>query len=322
MDRLHSYFVGHPKLAIGSGLFSLLGAGALYAIATAFQASPSIRQDQIRADGGNVLNLRDKRILEYFVHGDVAGKTVLLALHGAQTTGKLFSLLHDWAKSVGVRIIAPSLPGFGLTQYSANYRLEDWVLDMQELMAQLHIERFHVLGTSLGSIHAAALACLYEPRQSVGNVQLYVAYAPADDADKHDPLQGSVLDMFGRMRRFPLFKRLFEKLLVLPLLRLLLPRDGDVSRSIRYQWEGIASCADVIYQPWRFDWKSMARGRQVIIVSGRKDTAAPPHNQLRLNKQIVGSQLIQYDGEHDRALKEPEMFARHVQLLLRDELKS
>jgi len=196
-----------------------------------------------------------------------------------------------------------------------NFQLEDWVQDIQELLSHLQVDRFHILGTSFRSIHAAGLASLYEPQQAVGNVELYVAMAPLE-ANEHDPLQGSVLDIFGRLRRFPLVKRLVEKLIFLPLLLWFTPPDSDVHRSVSTQWEGCSSCADIIYQPWKFDWHKMAESRRVVIVSGRQDNVAPPHNQRRLHNQIVGSQLVEYDGNHDRGIIEPQMMIEHLKLIL------
>jgi pimeloyl-ACP methyl ester carboxylesterase len=294
-------------------------AATCYLVGTAFSPSRRISFQQIQAEGGQAFITSDGRLLEYFVHGKPNGKTVLLAIHGAQTTGKLFSILHDWALENDVRIVSPTLPGFGLSPFHRLYTPREWVRDLQELLAHLKVHRFHVLGTSLGSIHAAAVACLFEPREAVDNVLLYVAFAP--QSDTHDPLKGSILAVFGNLRRYPLRKRLLEKTLFMPMLRLLVPKDSDVSRSIRYQWEGAAACADIIYQPWDFDWQSMAAQtgrspRRVIIVSGRQDVAAPPHNQHRLQNCIAGSELIEVDGAHERAIQEPALMISHVKLLL------
>jgi len=119
------------------------------------------------------------------------------------------------------------------------------------------------------------------------------------------------------MRGYPSLKRIFENVIALPLLRLFVPRDSDVARSIAHQWEGASSCADVIYMPWRFDWTSLAQeGRKVVIISGRQDTAAPPHNQHRLHEKIIGSTLVEYDGEHDRGVKEPQLMISHLELIV------
>jgi len=309
----------YGTIALGIGLVGVAWVG--YLAIKALQPSPAITVQQIEAGGGIpfvVKRGKKERLLEYFIHGDSESNRVLVALHGAQTTGNLFSMLHSWAVSEKIKIVAPTLPGFGLTSWDPDLTLEEWVEDIEELLSSQQVDNFHILGTSLGSIYAAALASLYQARQAVLNVELYVAFAPADDT--HDPLKGSVLKMFADMRSTPFLKKVFENLVVMPLMRTFLPRDNDVSRAIRHQWEGMASCADVIYQPWRFDCTDLVtEGRKVVIVSGRSDTAAPPHNQHRLHGMISGSTLVEYDGEHDRALREPQLMIAHLELIVNEE---
>jgi len=302
----------------------------VYVLRHAFDPSPVATREQVAADGGTAVARADQHgIVEYFEFGEQDGakvKATLVALHGAQTTGRLFSILHDWALQKGVRIIAPTLPGFGLSTFPVSsaassargrsYTTAEWVAEMQALLhGHLRLTHFHVLGTSFGSIHAAALAGLYSPQQAVGNVELYVAIAPP--ATTYDPLEGSVLQVFAKMAPYPLFKRLFEKYIVRPLLLWFVPKDGDVARAVRTQWEGMATCADIIGQPWLFDWTALSgTGRKVVIVSCRQDNAAPPHNQKRLHENIPGSELVEYDGKHESGIENPAQLAAHLELIL------
>jgi pimeloyl-ACP methyl ester carboxylesterase len=300
------------KPVLGFAIVSAVGFGA-YVINSAFQPSNRATIQDVENDGCHALILRDNRVLEYFIHGDECGDKTLVSLHGAQTTGKLFSILDAWGKENYVKIIAPTLPGFGLSTFKKDYTLDEWVQDMREFLPHVNANSFHLLGTSLGSIHAAALTSLYEPRDVIKNVELYVAFgAPTID---NDPLQASVLQFFANMAKYPLVKRLLEAYLIRPMLLLFTKKTNDVNRAIRNQWEGMASCAHVIYQPWSFDYKSMAKNRKVIVVSGTKDNAAPPHNQQWLIKNIPGSTLVEYEGSHERGIEEPDMMARHLDLL-------
>lgn len=290
------------------------GASLVWVVATANNPSKTITEDQIRSEGGIPFRLRDGRLLEHFLFGDVTSKVTILALHGANTTGKLFALLDSWAKKSHVKIVSPSLPGFGLSSAKFGYQMREWVQDMQELLAHLQVDQFHVMGTSFGSIHAAALTGYYNPPSAILNVELYVAFAPADAT--FDPLKGSVLEMTGRLRARPTLNNILTKRLMLPLMRFFSPKDGDVYRSIKHQWEGLAGCADVIYQPWQFEWQKMAQSRRVVIVSGTTDNCAPPANQRRLADHIASSVLIQYEGGHEKALLDPIMWASHVEMIL------
>eukprot|EP00475_Leptophrys_vorax_P038541 TRINITY_DN6817_c0_g2_i2.p1 TRINITY_DN6817_c0_g2~~TRINITY_DN6817_c0_g2_i2.p1 ORF type:complete len:113 (+),score=16.15 TRINITY_DN6817_c0_g2_i2:34-372(+) len=99
---------------VGASAAAALAALAVgVAISKSFDPSPRIDPAQIEKDGGKYIILRDNRLMEYFVHGKRDGNVTLVAIHGAQTTGKLFTLLDSWAKNADLRIIAPTLPGFG-----------------------------------------------------------------------------------------------------------------------------------------------------------------------------------------------------------------
>jgi len=194
------------------------------------------------------------------------------------------------------------------------YLASDWVLDMHYLLNEhLKIPEFHVMGASMGTVHAANLATLFLPAHKVRNVVLYVAFAPEDQKAGHDPLQGSMLKSFQKMN--PRALRLLSKLLINPLMRLFLPKDANVIRSFKWQWEGGMDTCNLIYQPWPASWTAMASragGRKVTIVSGTKDTMCLPHNQRRLADLIKSSTLIEYEGDHARGLEKPEMMTAHL----------
>jgi len=246
---------------------------------------------------------------------------VLVCLHGHNTDGKLWELLDAWAKQKQIAIVSPSLPGWGLTTANPGYLLREWVLDLQCLLNdELKIPSFHVMGASMGSAHAAAVASVFEPATSVRNVVLYVAFAPEDKAQGHDPFKGSMLKFFANMGPYPRFQRLFSKFLMDPLMRWFLPKDANTLRSIKWQWEGYMETCKLLSQPWPSSWTSMAtRGgsRKVTVVSGTKDSMCPPHNQKRLVDLIKPSTLIEYDGDHGLGLEKPEMMANHLEQALR-----
>ena len=299
----------------------LIGVAAFvgYGVTTAFNPSPPATLQQIKADDGKGIALDDNRVMEYFEYGAVDSTNVIVALHGAQTTGKLYQLLDDWATTNNVRIVAPTLPGFGLTTHfppgtAVEEEMSLWTSDMKRLLlGELKLKRFHLTGASLGSIYAIRLATAL-PADVLQNVELYVAFAPA--GPDHDPLKGSILKMFADMEPHPWRKRLFDKFLIIPMLSMM---GGDLKRSLATQWEGLASCSRIIYHDWNCDWKGLTNGgkRKVIIVSGTKDAAAPPPNQHKLHQEIVGSRLIEFDGPHEGGITNPKMWGDHMSALLK-----
>ena len=362
-------------------LIASLAAGILVAYHNCFEPSRPVDRALIQAHGGSLVVVKgdgesEDRALEYFEFGapaENATETVLL-LHGALTTGQLWKIHDSWGKSHGVRIVAPTLPGWGLSETTPGHHdgatdglhnakstrmtPKKWATnDALFLLRQLGISEsnpVHLVGASLGSIYAAALASSPASRKSIRNVMLYVAFAPVsargthqDDAQQqqqppppllpHDPLEGSQLAGFSQMRRTlgVRWARTIEKLLILPLLRTFM--EGDVARSIGHQWEGLWRCTDDIYEDWDFDWRSMTTTipsttssspsprvplRKVIVVSATKDDMAPTHNQHVLHREIQGSTLVEYDGVHDEGIRNPTLMQTHMESLLISEQQS
>jgi pimeloyl-ACP methyl ester carboxylesterase len=313
MLRRASGFVSRNKWPIVAAFASFV----VYAAATSFTPSPIATVAQIEAGGAHALKRDDGRVVEYFLHGAplATAKCSILALHGAQTTGNLFSLLDDFAKDANVAIVAPTLPGYGLTTIienpGSNSAVATWFADMDALLTELKLAQVHLLGTSLGSIFAARLAAAL-PAEKIGNVELMVAFAPA--TSDFDPLAGSILQQFAKMQGWS--KRLIERFVIIPMLRLV-GRGGDVGRSLAHQWEGIASCTSWIMCDWSADLQRVAGRRKVIITSQNQDAAAPPENQRRLHAALPGSVLITAEGPHEACLLDKNLFAKQVGRLLK-----
>lgn len=108
-------------------------------------------------DIAHVIRLRDGRRLGYAEYGDPAGRPVFF-LHGLP--GSRLTLLPDdpIARDLGLRIIAPERPGYGLSDFQPGRALLDWPADMVALAVALKIERFAVIGLSGGAPHALACA--------------------------------------------------------------------------------------------------------------------------------------------------------------------
>ena len=67
------------------------------------------------------LDLPDGRRLGYTEFGDPLG-IPLFAFHGTPGSRFMFRLVHEPARRLGLRIIAPDRPGFGLSDYQENGR--------------------------------------------------------------------------------------------------------------------------------------------------------------------------------------------------------
>jgi pimeloyl-ACP methyl ester carboxylesterase len=78
---------------------------------------------------------------------------------------------------LGIRIIAPDRPGFGLSDFQENRTLLDWPDDVLVLADHLGIKRFAIIGVSGGGPYAAV--CAYRiPKNRLTRVGIAVGVSP------------------------------------------------------------------------------------------------------------------------------------------------
>ncbi len=106
---------------------------------------------------GEVMRLRDGRLLGYAEWGDPTGRPVL-SFHGNPG-----SRLSVWGgvgplREAGMRLITVDRPGIGLSDPKPGRSVADWASDVAELADRLDLGRFAVVGYSVGGAYAAACA--------------------------------------------------------------------------------------------------------------------------------------------------------------------
>jgi pimeloyl-ACP methyl ester carboxylesterase len=106
---------------------------------------------------GVPVRLSDGRRLGYAERGDPAGRPVL-DFHGNPGSRLSAWGTGDAIRDAGVRLISVDRPGIGASDPSPGRRVADWPADVGELADQLGLERFGVLGHSVGAAYAAACA--------------------------------------------------------------------------------------------------------------------------------------------------------------------
>lgn len=127
------------------------------AIVGLFVHQPSPAKGFAFSSAGQTIKLSDGRTLAYLDIGDPEGRP-LFYFHGgpgSRLEGLLFDELNQ---QLGIRMIAPDRPGFGLSDFQKDRTYLDWPDDVRELADHLGIDRFAVLGWSSGGPHAAAVA--------------------------------------------------------------------------------------------------------------------------------------------------------------------
>ncbi|MFV0298017.1 MAG: alpha/beta fold hydrolase [Hyphomicrobiaceae bacterium] len=111
------------------------------------------------------LSLPDGRRLGWTTFGDPGGRPVL-AFHGTPACRLLFSPADDVARRLGLCVIAPDRPGFGVSDPQPGRTLADWSRDTSHLMDHLRIGRAPVVAISGGGPYAVGVAAHLSERIS------------------------------------------------------------------------------------------------------------------------------------------------------------
>ncbi len=105
----------------------------------------------------NFIILADGRRLGYAEYGYLKGWPVMF-FHGTPGSWIMARFVGPKAGELGVRLIAPERPGYGLSDLQLQRRLVDWPEDVAELSDFLNLERFAVVGVSGGGPYAIVCA--------------------------------------------------------------------------------------------------------------------------------------------------------------------
>jgi pimeloyl-ACP methyl ester carboxylesterase len=123
------------------------------------------------------VRLEDGRSLSYCEWGQADGSPVLHCHGGPGSRLECWGGESVYARA-GVRLITTDRPGIGRSDRKAGRTLLDWPVDVAQLADALELDRFAVMGHSMGG--AYALACGYGLPERVTGVGLVGAVPPLD----------------------------------------------------------------------------------------------------------------------------------------------
>jgi pimeloyl-ACP methyl ester carboxylesterase len=150
---------------------------------------------------GRMLHLPDGRRLAYAEWGDPAGRP-LIAFHGTPGSRLMFAIGDAPARRLGIRLITPDRPGFGLSDRQPGRRIEDFAADVAALADALGLERFAVAGVSGGGPYALACAARLPPERLL-RVGVVSGLAPVGGRKRIAGLSRRVRFLFTLGRRAP-----------------------------------------------------------------------------------------------------------------------
>lgn len=109
--------------------------------------------------------LRDGRVLAWSEIGVCSGLAVVSCL-GTPHSRVPHADDHAVAAEVGLRVVAPERPGFGLSDPLPGRAVADWATDVEQVLDHLELPEVAVLGSSGGGPFAVAVATLLPHRVS------------------------------------------------------------------------------------------------------------------------------------------------------------
>jgi pimeloyl-ACP methyl ester carboxylesterase len=266
--------------------------------------------------GDRILDLPDGRRLGYTEYGDPSGLPVF-AFHGTPGSRFMFRLVHEPARKVGLRIVAPDRPGFGLSAFQRHRTLSGWTSDVSALADNLGIGRFGVAGISGGGPYAAACAALLPDRiTAAGLISPVGPLHPPEGPDRLPPAQLVTFRLLPHLTpamaaSFTAARILFLKapdLMYRAVMKRAGPSDAQilsrpeirknllagVLEGLRPGIRGVVQEMKIFASPWNVPFDAITA--PVLLWQGIADNNVPVSASLRLAEIIPGCETVRIDG--------------------------
>jgi pimeloyl-ACP methyl ester carboxylesterase len=126
--------------------------------------------------------MEDGRRVGYVIYGDPNG-VAILNCHGGLLSRNDVAPVHAEAVALGARIISIDRPGVALSDRNPGHAMSDWAADdVVSVLGHLKVERFSVMGWSLGGQYALAVASVLSER--VERVGILAGCPPLNDPER------------------------------------------------------------------------------------------------------------------------------------------
>lgn len=263
-----------------------------------------------------VIKLKDGRKLGFNQYGDLKGKP-LFFFHGWPVSRLSGAVTDKAAKKLGIRVISPDRPGYGLSDFKNDRKLLDWADDVLELADDLKIKKFAVVGVSGGGPYATV--CAFKIPNRLTKIGIVVGLGPTWIPKALEGVSLNAKLAWGSYRKAAIFRKLgaFIQLLLARyspaqgLHRFLLGATADkklyadpiIRKEIKYSFKeafrqgvkGPEYDLKLYTHDWGFDIKDIRM--PVYLWYGGDDKNVSLNMGKYYNSQIKGSKLKVYLGE-------------------------
>ncbi|MDX2775921.1 alpha/beta hydrolase [Streptomyces caniscabiei] len=280
-------------------------------------SNPSSEEDVL-------FRLRDGRTMAARVIGPEYGVPIL-TLHGSPGSRLGPHVGRTALIELGVRLIAPDRPGYGLSDPNEGRTIADTARDIGEVMDQLEVERFEVVGRSGGTPYALAVAALHGAR--ISGVVSFASLAPKeapidwtggmtdDNKRKHEAAIISYEEILADVRRhaaemendpnhmidtlWPDLKTSDKAALIAELPEEHIRRDIILAQKEGFRQGGVGWGEDTraLHADWGIDLQDVKP--LVTLWHGAHDPFAAPMHSTWLSEHLPNASLvIDPDGSH------------------------
>jgi pimeloyl-ACP methyl ester carboxylesterase len=259
----------------------------------------------------HVVELSGGRQLAYTEWGDPDGVPII---HQHGMPGSRFDHEADpeFYRSLGVRVITPDRPGYGLSSRRPGSHLLDWPADVAKLADSLGIRKFGITALSGGGIYALACAAAIPERLTAvvvtgcpGPMQRRGAFRGMRFSTKAGVWMGGSVPRLVQavaaalaptIRRHPAFfvensnrDKPAPDLRWMSMAPVKAGATRTLSEAFRTDGSGYALDLRLLAEPWGFSLRSI----EVLLQlwHGDQDTVIPPHHSEYLASLIPGARL-------------------------------
>ena len=192
-------------------------------------------------------------------------------------------------------MISPDRPGVGLSDRRPGHSTADWVGDVEELLAQLQVDRFACLGWSMGGQYCAAVSALLPGR--VTRAAIVAGCLPLDE-----PGRLAELNRIDRTLGALSMRSMPAARVALSGLRLGARRSerkqglppGSMSDGLR-NTAGVVDEYRAFLAPWGFRLEDVPVATDVW--QGTEDALVPPSWGPEIARRLPAGELVTLEGE-------------------------